>query len=68
MPRNEVELEREMPPPPDIARVGLGRFAKTNPTEVYGEGSMAGMERLNPMVGDSTINARYIIIFFSKKY
>ena len=44
---------------PDIARVGLGRFARTNPTDVYGDGSMAGMERLNPMVGDSTLNARY---------
>merc|ERR1711937_815898 len=46
-------------PAPEIARIGRGRFAKTNPSEVYGEGSMAGMERLNPMVGDSTINARY---------
>lgn len=53
---HEDEPPREMP---DIARVGAGRFAKTNPSEVYGEGSMAGMERLNPMIGDSTINARY---------
>lgn len=52
-------LQEQMSDLPDIARVGAGRFAKTNPTDVYGEGSMAGMERLNPMIGDSTINARY---------
>ena len=43
----------------DCARVGRGKFAMTNPADIYGGGSMAGMERHNPMIGDTTINARY---------
>ena len=43
----------------DCARVGRGKFAMTNPAEVYGDGSMAGMERVNPMIGDSSLKARY---------
>jgi len=55
--RDPVKYTRELMSAADCARVGRGKFARTNPAEVYGEGSMSGMERLT--VGDSSLKARY---------
>jgi len=52
-----VKYTRELMSAADCARVGRGKFARTNPAEVYGEGSMSGMERMN--VGDSSLKAKY---------
>merc|ERR1711953_1230058 len=57
--KDPVKYTRELMTAADCARVGRGKFAMTNPAEVYGDGSMAGMERVNPMIGDSSLKARY---------
>merc|ERR1711953_452653 len=57
--KDPVKYTRELMAAADCARVGRGKFVMTNPAEIYGQGSMAGMERHNPTIGDTTINARY---------
>ena len=56
--RDPVKYTRELMSAADCARVGRGKFARTNPAEVYGEGSMSGMERLT--VGDSSLKVNYL--------
>ena len=49
--QDPVKYTRELMAAADCARVGRGKFAMTNPAEIYGQGSMAGMERHNPTIG-----------------
>ena len=48
--KDPVKYTRELMSAADCARVGRGKFARTNPADVYGEGSMSGMAPLS--VGD----------------
>ena len=63
--KDPVKYTRELMSAADCARVGRGKFARTNPAEVYGEGSMSGMERLS--VGDSSLKVSFFdLIIFSR--
>ena len=55
--KDPVKYTRELMSAADCARVGRGTFTRTNPADVYGEGSMSGMAPLS--VGDSSLKARY---------